>query len=165
MENAKQPEKIAFNEENETRFVYMLPHYPTREAALIPCLHMALEQYGHLSGAVMEYVAGRLELPMSKVLAVGSFYTMLNRDPLGRYHIQVCRTLSCSLLGAEKVITHLENKLGIKVGETTPDGKFSLSTAECLASCGTGPVLQINNEEYEEGLTLEKIDEILARLS
>ncbi len=164
METSDKHEKIAFNEENERRFQKLLPHYPTREAALIPALHLALEQYGYVSREVMAYVAERLDVPLSKVLGVASFYTMLNMDPVGRYHIQVCRTLSCALRGAEDVVAHLEKRLGIKVGETTPDGKFTLSEVECLASCGSGPVLQVNNEEYEENLTLEKIDAILDRL-
>jgi NADH-quinone oxidoreductase subunit E len=163
MDNSSKP-AIAFNEDIERRFQRMLPHYPDSEAALIPALHLALEQYGHLSEEVMEYVASRLNLPPSKVLAVQSFYTMLNRDRLGRYNIQVCRTLSCALAGAENIVTHLEKRLGIKCGETTPDGKFTLSTAECLASCGTAPVLQVNVENYDENLTLEKVDQILERL-
>ncbi len=155
---------IAFHEENERRFQKLLPHYPDREAALIPALHLALEQFGHLSADVMEYVAARLKLPPSKVLSVSSFYTMLHRESLGRYNIQVCRTLSCALAGSEKLIDHLEKRLGIKVGQTTSDGKFTLSTAECLASCGTAPVIQVNTDVYDENVSLEKVDEILARL-
>ncbi len=164
METSDKPAKIAFSEENERRFQRLLPHYPNREAAMIPALHLLLEQYGFVSREVMAYVAERLEVPLSKVLAVASFYTMLNMERVGRYHIQVCRTLSCALRGSEEILAHLEKRLGIKAGETTPDGKFTLSTVECLASCGTGPVLQINRDQYEESLTVEKIDAILDRL-
>ena len=155
--------QLSFSAENERWFQNMLPQYPDREAALIPTLHRSLKQFGALSEDVIHFVAGKLELPVSKVLAVISFYTMLKREPLGKYNIQVCRTLSCALLGAEDLVAHLEKKLGIHVGETTPDGRFTLSTAECLASCGTAPVLQINVEELDENLTIEKVDSILAR--
>ena len=165
MEPTEKPGKIAFNEANEKRFQKLLPHYPNREAAMIPALHLALQQFGYVSRDVMAYVAERLEVPLSKVLAVASFYTMLNLEPVGRYHIQVCRTLSCALRGSEEILAHLEKRLGIKVGETTPDGKFTLSTVECLASCGTGPVVQINNDEYVESVTPEKIDAILDQLT
>lgn len=154
---------VAFNDENERRFQKLLPHYPDREAALIPTLHLALNQFGHLSEATVHYVAGRLDLPPSKVLAVISFYTMLNREPRGKYNIQICQTLSCALMGAEDIVAHLEKKLGVHPGGTTADGKFTLSTAECLASCGTAPVLQINVEELDENLTIEKVDQILSR--
>lgn len=154
---------LAFSAENERWFQKMLPQYPDREAALIPTLHRALNQFGALSEDVIHFVADKLELPISKVLAVISFYTMLKREPQGKYNVQVCRTLSCALMGAEELIAHLEKKLGIHLGETTPDGRFTLSTAECLASCGTAPVLQINVEELDENLTIEKVDSILAR--
>ncbi len=154
-------ETLAFNERNEGRIARLLPHYPRREAALIPVLHIASEQFGHLSDPVIELVARTLDVPPSKVLSVISFYTMLSRDKRGKYHIQVCRTLSCALRGSEKILEHLQNKLGIRPGETTEDGLFTLSTAECLASCGTAPVLQINNENYDENLTIERVDEIL----
>lgn len=154
---------LAFSQDNEARFQKMLPHYPDREAALIPTLHMALRQFGALSEEVVHFVAGKLSLPPSKVLAVISFYTMLHREEKGRYNIQVCRTLSCALAGADEVIAHLEKKLGIKAGETTADGKFSITAVECLASCGSAPVLQINLDEYDENLTIAQVDQVLAR--
>jgi NADH-quinone oxidoreductase subunit E len=88
---------------------------------------------------------------------------MYNRKPVGKYHVQVCRNLSCSLLGAEHLIEHVAKKLGVRPGETTPDGKFTLATVECLGSCGTAPVMQVN-DEYHENLTVESIDRILDRL-
>jgi len=97
------------------------------------------------------------------VLGVASFYTMFKKEPTGRYLIQVCSTLSCSLMGAQSVVDYLERKLDIKCGGTTPDGKFSLVKVECLASCGTAPVMQIN-DDYYESLTEEKIDRILESL-
>lgn len=164
MDTTHSGSSLAFNSDNERRFQKMLPHYPEREAACIPALHLALRQWGHLSAEVIEYVAGRLSLPPSKVLAVQSFYTMLNREPLGRHNIQVCQTLSCALAGADGLIEHLEKRLGIHCGQTTPDGRFTISTAECLASCGTAPVVQVNVDEYEENVTAEKLDRLLERL-
>ncbi|MFM7203960.1 MAG: NADH-quinone oxidoreductase subunit NuoE [Myxococcota bacterium] len=162
MDIAKQTD-LAFSRDNEAHFQKMLPHYPDREAALIPTLHLALRQFGALSEDVVHFVAGKLDLPPSKVLAVISFYTMLHREEKGRYNIQVCRTLSCALAGAEEIIAHLENKLGIKIGETTADGKYSITAVECLASCGSAPVLQINLDEYDENLTIAQVDQVLAR--
>jgi NADH-quinone oxidoreductase subunit E len=111
----------------------------------------------------MEYLAGELGIPVSEVRAVATFYTMFNKEPVGKYHIQVCQNLTCSLLGAESLISYLEQKLGITCGQITPDGKFSLSRVECLGSCGTAPVMQIN-DDYFENLTAEKIDQILVEL-
>jgi len=111
----------------------------------------------------MEYIAGLLGLSPLQVMDVVSFYTLYPRQEEGRYVIQVCATLSCALLGAESLVDHLEEKLGIKVGGTTPDKKFTLKKVECLGSCGTAPVMQIN-DDYYENLTVEKIDDILAKL-
>ena len=109
-------------------------------------------------------IARILGMRPHEVNAVASFYTMYNyRKPAGRYHIQVCRNISCSLLGAEDIIAYLEKRLGIKVGETTPDNMFTLSTVECLGSCGTAPMMQIN-DDYYENLTTDKLDSILKRL-
>lgn len=135
-----------------------------REAALIPVLYIAQEEFGWLSAEAMDYVARMLELPPPRVYGVATFYTMFNKQPVGKHHIQVCTNLSCSLLGAEYVVEYLSKKLGVKVGETTPDNKFTLSTVECLGSCGTAPMMQIN-DEYYENLTEEKIDRILKELS
>jgi NADH-quinone oxidoreductase subunit E len=111
----------------------------------------------------MECLAVELGLPVSEVRAVATFYTMFNKEPVGRYHIQVCQNLTCSLLGAESLITYLEKRLGIAAGQTSSDGKFTLSRVECLGSCGTGPVMQIN-DDYYENLTAERIDRILTDL-
>jgi len=109
-------------------------------------------------------VAEVMDLPPTEVASVASFYTMFNRQPVGENLIQVCTNISCSLLGAEHIVEYLKNKLGIDVGETTPDNKFTLVTVECLGSCGTAPMMQIN-DTYYENLTEEKIDQILAELA
>jgi NADH-quinone oxidoreductase E subunit len=114
-----------------------------------------------LTQADLEDVAELLDISPVEVQAVATFYTMYNViEPMGRYHIQVCQNISCTLLGAEDLIAYLAKNLGIKPGETTADKKFSISTVECLGSCGTAPMMQIN-DDYYESLTLEKVDKIL----
>jgi len=114
-----------------------------------------------LTQADLEDVAEFLDISPVEVQAVATFYTMYNViEPMGRYNIQVCQNLSCTLLGAENLIAHLEKVLGIKPGETTADKNFSITTVECLGSCGTAPMMQIN-DDYYESLTVEKVDEIL----
>ena len=130
---------------------------------MLPVLYLAQDEFGYLSREAIDYVAKMMEFPPARVYGVVTFYTMLNRKPIGRHHIQVCRTLSCALTGSEKITAVLKSKLGIEVGATTPDGKFTLSEVECLASCGTGPMMQIN-DDYYENLSEEKVEEILQRL-
>ena len=145
------------------KFQETVSRYPKKEAAMIPVLYLAQREFGYLSLEAIEYVAKLMDLSPARVYGVVTFYTMLNMQPVGKYHIQVCRTLPCALVGAEKIAALVQSKLGIQVGETTPDGKFTLSEVECLASCGTGPMMQIN-DDYYENLTQEKVEEILARL-
>jgi len=154
---------MAFSDADLARVAQLLDHYPDKEAALLPVLHIARSEFGTLTPEVMEYVAGLLGLSPLQVMDVVSFYTLYPRQEEGRYVIQICATLSCALLGAESLADHLEQRLGIKVGETTPDKKFTLKKVECLGSCGTAPVMQIN-DVYYENLTVAKIDDILAKL-
>ncbi len=139
--------------------------YPAdkQKSALIPLLQLAQGEFGGwLSVPTMNYVASILKLQDIEVYEVASFYSMFNLKPVGKCMIEVCRTSSCWLMGAEDVIRHIENKLGISVGETTPDGKFSLKSVECLGACGYAPMLQVGDSFYEH-LTLEKVDELLAQ--
>jgi NADH-quinone oxidoreductase subunit E len=138
--------------------------YPDPRSALLTALHVAQREHGWLSSEVMRDVAEVMELPPTEVASVASFYTMFNRQPVGENLIQVCTNISCSLLGAEHIVEYLKNKLDIDVGETTPDNKFTLVTVECLGSCGTAPMMQIN-DTYYENLTEEKIDRILEELT
>ena len=138
--------------------------YPTVEAALLPVLHLAQREFGHVSIDAEEAVAKALGIPAPRVHGVSTFYTMFSNNPVGKYHVQVCTNITCSLLGAEHIVKYLEKKLGVKLGETTPDNKFTLVEVECLGSCGTAPMMQIN-EDYYEDLTEQKIDEILASLT
>ena len=158
------PDSFRFNEENEQKFLKLLPAYPTAEAAMIPALWLVQDQEGFLPEPGMEHVAARLELPVSKVLGVATFYTMFKLQPGATYDIQICQTVCCWLRGSEELIKHAEAKLGIKVGETTPDGKFCLKRVECLASCGTPPVVQVNKRDYLESASFEAFDQLIDSL-
>jgi len=138
-----------------------LKKYPNKEAALLPLLHLLQKDFGYVKKEVMELAAERLDLPYSKVKGVATFYTMYNKKPVGKYHVQVCRNISCSLRGSSMIIDSVKKHLNIEVGETKD--KFTLSTVECLGSCGTGPVMQVNDDYYEE-LTPESVIKILDSL-
>jgi NADH-quinone oxidoreductase subunit E len=138
--------------------------YPDPKSALLPALEIAQQENGWLSEEVMREVGEAMDLPPTEVASVASFYTMLYTQPVGEHVIQVCTNLSCSLLGAEHIVDYISRKLGIEVGDTTPDGKFTLLTVECLGSCGTAPMMQID-ETYYEHLTEEKVERILAGLA
>lgn len=156
-------EKIKFTTETEVLMQQIILRYPRgrQKSALLPLLHIAqAESDGWLSVPVMDRVAEILNLQPIEVYEVASFYSMYQLHPIGKCLIEVCRTSSCWLRGANDIVAHIEQKLGIKNGETTSDGKFTLRTVECLGSCGTAPMLQIG-EKYYEDLTTEKVDQIL----
>jgi NADH-quinone oxidoreductase subunit E len=142
----------------------ILARYPNKQAACIPALHLCQEQNGWVSPAVIDFVARRLDLSTAHVQGVVTFYTLFNQHPVGKHQVWVCRTLSCALRGSDAVLKHCEKRLGIHAGETTKDGKVTLRTAECLASCGTAPMMQVD-KDYHENLTLQRVDEILDRLT
>lgn len=137
--------------------------YPVRRSALIPLLYLAQRETGYITEAAMIEIAGILKLTPPQVYETVTFYTMLNLKQVGKFHIQVCKSLMCALVGSDTLIGWIRTRLGIGPGETTPDGAFTLSTVECLAACGTGPMMQINDDYYER-LTEEKLDRILADL-
>ncbi len=137
--------------------------YPHPNSALLPALALAQEETGWLSPEALEEVAEAMGLSPAQVGSVASFYTMFNRRPVGRYLVQVCTNISCSLLGAEHIVEHLKRRLGIEVGQTTSDGLFTLVEVECLGSCGTAPMMQVN-DVYYENLTEERVDQILEEL-
>ncbi|MES2733805.1 MAG: NAD(P)H-dependent oxidoreductase subunit E [Bacteroidota bacterium] len=151
----------------------LIKRYPEgrQKSALLPLLHLAQAEWGWLSPEVMDYVAGLLNIQPIEVYEVATFYTMFHLHPTGKYVLEVCRTGPCCLLGAENIVEHIENKLNIKVGETSADGMFTLKTVECLAACGYAPVLQVQLREegtssnstykYFENLTEEKVDEMM----
>lgn len=139
----------------------LLRHYPTKRAALLPLLWLVHQQEGYISEAAINFICDFLNLKPAEVWGVVTFYTMFQRKPIGKHHIQVCTNLCCRLRGADMVLEHLKERLEIDVGETTKDGKFHLSTVECLGSCGTAPMMQIDNDYYED-LTERKINSILS---
>jgi len=159
---AQAAKNFAFNKENEQAFQETLRKYPTKMAVLLPALWLCQEQNGHLTDEILEYVAERLDLSPVHVYSVVEFYTMYHRRPTGKYHLQLCRTLSCVLCGCEGIRDRIDQELGIKPGETTEDGLFSLEEVECLGSCGTAPVMRVN-DVYCERLTLQKFNEIIEK--
>ncbi len=151
---------VTFSEETRRELDRVVSRYPDREAAILPALYLAQREFGYVSDEAIAYVAGLIGVTPARVEGVATFYTMYNRKPVGKYHVQICRNLSCSLMGAEHLIERVSKKLGIKPGETTADGRFTLTKAECLGSCGTAPVMQVN-DDYYENLTEDSIDRIL----
>jgi len=151
---------FAFNPANETAFQNLLTKYPTKRAVVLPALWLAQEQEGHLTVESMEYVAKRLEQPPVTVFAVVEFYTMFKTEPVGKHHMQICRTLSCTMRGCEDLQSVVERKLGIGPGEMTADGKFSFEMVECLGACGTAPVMRMDNR-YWENLSVEKLERLI----
>jgi len=149
--------------ERDRELSEILTRYPTKMAACIPALHLCQDQNGWVNEEIIDFVAKKLELPTSHVKGVVTFYTLFNQHPVGKHQVWVCRTLPCALRGAGDVIAHCEKRLGIKVGETTKDGKVTLKTAECLASCGTAPMIQVD-KDYHENLTIKSLDAILDSL-
>jgi NADH-quinone oxidoreductase subunit E len=159
---------LGFTPAMEERIQKTLAAYPTKQAALLPVLWIAQEEWGYVSREAMDLVAHRLDLAPAFVLGVVTFYTMYNQEPRGRFHIQVCTNLSCSLRGAERILRHLEKRTMLRLGETTPDKMFTVSEVECLASCGTAPMMQVDERvargfrsEYHENLTEERVDALL----
>lgn len=149
-----------FNEKNQKHFENLLKRYPKKEGLTLPCLWMVQYQEGWISEDAMEFIAQKLELSPMDIYSIASFYTMFNLKPVGKYHIAVCKTLSCMLNGSESLLAHLEKKLGISSGKSTEDGLFTLSEVECLGNCGGAPCMSLN-DEYFSDLTADKLDEII----
>lgn len=152
-----------FTTENKKKFDDTLTRYPQKRAALLPALWLVQDQQGWINPESMEYLAQLLDLTPAFVFETATFYTMYNKKPIGRNHIQVCNSVCCWLRGSEQTVETLRKKLKIEVGESTSDGRFHLSCVECLGSCGTAPMMQIN-EDYYENLDEKKIDAILEKL-
>jgi len=142
----------------------LMTRFPQKGSALLPALYLIQDEKGFVSQESMNYLADKIGLSPVFVAGVVTFYTMYHRKPVGRHHIQVCRTLSCSLRGSAAVVEHLKKRLGIEVGETTPDGRVSLVEVECLGACDMAPMCQINDEERHL-LDEKKIDAILETLT
>ncbi len=159
------PDSIATFEPEIIREMDMhIAKFPVKRSALIPLMFIVQrERGGYLDPPGVAFLADKLGIRITDVWEVATFYSMINTEPVGKYHIQVCRTLSCKILGAGAITEHCTKRLGIKPGGTTEDGRFSLSEVECLGSCGTAPMLQIGFD-YHENLTIEKLDGILDSL-
>ncbi|KAK6746869.1 hypothetical protein RB195_000237 [Necator americanus] len=157
--------KFTFTEENKKRLDAIIANYPEghKAAALIPALDLAQRQHGWLPISAMHEVARILDVPRMRAYEVATFYTMFNRQPVGKYFLQVCATTPCMLRGAETITETIEKKLGIHVGETTKDGLFTLAEVECLGACVNAPMIQINDDFYED-LTPQDVDDILSDL-
>ena len=141
----------------------LLSRYPVKRSALLPLLYIAQREEGFVSEPAMKEIAKILELTPSQVYETVTFYTMYNLKPIGKFHIQVCRSLMCALVGSDTLIDWIQKKLNISAGQTTEDGNFTLSVVECLGSCGTGPMMQVNDDYYER-LNEEKVGQILDEL-
>ncbi|MBE0492448.1 MAG: NAD(P)H-dependent oxidoreductase subunit E [Sulfurospirillum sp.] len=155
---------FVFTPENEEKFAALLQRYPQKSSLTLPSLWMVQYQEGFISEDAIVFLAKKLETTPMNIYSVASFYTMFNLKPVGKYHIQICKTLSCMLRGSQEIKKHIENRLGIKAGENTKDMKFTLTEVECLGSCGSAPCMSLN-EAYKENLTIEKIDAILDSLA
>lgn len=152
-----------FSKETEDQFKHLVSIYPRKRSALIPMLLLAQKEHGYIKPKTIEYVARYLDLNPSEVDSIMSFYTLLRRRPVGKYHIMICTNLSCLLRGSDEIEACVKRKLGVELGEVTADGLFSAIEFECLASCTTAPAMQINGEFYEN-LDVSKTEQILDEL-
>lgn len=149
--------------EFEAKLAEVKKWYPQTRSAIMPALYLAQQHFGHISEDAVRWVAARLEIPPVQVMEVASFYTMYYKKPVGGYHVQVCRTLSCAVRGAPELTECLRKRFGTKAHEVTADGTWSFEEVECLGSCGTAPMVQIN-DFYFENLDTEKLEAILDRI-
>ena len=162
-QEAKAPDETArFSPAVEAEIDGHLAKYPPerKRSAIIPLMFIVQRERGWLDKPGVAYIADRLGLRITDVWETATFYSMIYTQPVGKYHVQICKTLSCKIMGAGTITEHCAQRLGIKPGETTADGKFTLSEVECLGSCGTAPMLQLGLD-YHENLTAEKVDELL----
>ena len=150
-------------EENLKKAEDIRKRYPASQAALLPILWIAQEQVGWISEEMMRYVGKLLDLPYGHVLGVVTFYSMYNSRKLGKYHIEVCTNVSCMLRGSDRILETIEHQCGAKPGQTSADGKWTVSEVECMGACGGAPMFSIG-EEYYENLTPEKTEKILSSL-
>ncbi len=156
-------EIATFSREVEAEMDRHLSKYPVMRSAILPLMFVVQRERGFLDPPGVLYLANRLGLRVTDIWEVATFYSMIHTEPVGKYHIQICKTLSCKIMGEPGITEHVCKKLGIRPGETTPDGKFTVSLVECLGSCGTAPMFQIGFD-YHENLTTEKVDQILDSL-
>ena len=149
--------------ESKARLEKLKTFFPDRQSVVLPVIHTIYDQFGYIDKDAVREAAKFMDIPYVYFEESASFYTMFQLKPVGKYLIQVCQNICCTLMGAEDLVIYLKEKLNIEVGGTTDDGMFSLVLVECLGSCGTAPMMQIN-DKYYENLTREKVDEILEKL-
>jgi NADH-quinone oxidoreductase subunit E len=153
-----------FSEKSLQRLEELKSRYQQPQAVMLEALWMWQEEHGWISEEGIATVAGKLGVPVHEVYGVVTFYTMYNRQPVGRHKIEVCTNVSCMLRGSDRILRHLEDRLGIAPGETTPDKRFTLVEAECLGACGGAPMMQIG-DDFHEGLDPDRVDRILSKLA
>lgn len=155
--------EVTLSPRAEARLKEIAARYPNSRSAVMPALYIAQEELGHITPEAVEWVSQRLGIPPVQVMEVATFYTMYYKKPVGRYHVQVCRTLSCALRGAKQLTERLYERFGVAPNEVTADGMWSYEEVECLGSCGSAPMCEIN-DHYFENLTPQKLDELLDRI-
>ncbi len=158
---AKAPERL--KDATLARIDALVEQYPTPPSALMPCLWAIMDEVGYVPEVGVDLLVGKLGLTRARIHEVLSFYTMYRTEPQAEFVLQVCHNISCHIMGARRIIAHLEKRLGIRLGESTPDGKFALEGVECLGACGMGPCLQLGKHLYEH-LTCAKVDDLLENL-
>jgi len=152
-----------FSPQTEEKFKHLVSIYPQKRSALIPMLLLAQKEHGYVKAETIEYVGKILDLNPSEVDSILSFYTLLRRQPVGKYHILICTNLACLLQGSDDIVACIKRKLGVGLGEVTPDGLFSAIEFECLGSCTTAPCVQVNGE-FHENLDVGKTEKLLDEL-
>lgn len=155
--------EFSFDAERDTEFERLIKRYPTRESMILPALWLTQEQEGWISAEAIAYIADRIGTFAAKVFEAATFYTMFNLEPKGKYHICVCRTLSCWLREKQAIVDFLADEIGIRPNKVSEDGLYSLEEVECLGHCGTAPVVQVNGE-FHENMDVEKMKALLATL-
>jgi NADH-quinone oxidoreductase subunit E len=158
------PADVPLSQEARAEILQAKTTYPQQRTGILPALRAAQRDAGHLSPEIVDEVAELMELDPNAVYMLVTFYDMLYREPTGKYVLGVCKNISCYLRGADQILAHLQERLGVHLGETTADGMFTVRPFECLASCGSAPVILVNNEEYREWLSIEKVDQLLDEL-
>ncbi len=149
-----------YSSENEIKFQEYVSRYPKIDSCMLPALWLVQEQEGWVSPEAMVYVAEKLGKTPIQVYEVATFYTMFNLKPIGKHHIELCKTLSCMLCGSQKIKNYIKETIGIEAGQTSEDGLFHLSEVECMGACGGAPMFALNGEYYEK-LTIQKVDELI----
>ena len=155
---------VQLSEAAQARIAQLIERYPTTRAVMLPALHLATQEFPYLDDEVCQAVADLLQVPMVDVKGVATFYTMFPTEPQGACEVQICFNLSCSLKGARRLLRHAESRLGIAVGQTTPDGRFTLRGVECMAACDRAPMLYMN-EELHGNVSEDMLDDLLQRMS